>query len=969
MISNQHYISLYINKELIELESQDSLNLRINNTLFNPVKTTTTQAEFSYSFNIPSTPNNDRILDFANNLSKLNKFKARYPAQVYADGKLIFDGSLTIQKYSSRDKQYTCNLVNIKINTLEEIFGDMTLTDLKWYVPFSGAPTINEVNANMSTKYFFPLVSYGVFQKDYVTKDEVGATYTPKHDIDKYNKWWIESFYPSLNMLEVIKKAFEQKEYTCNGSAFYDPNINGIYCSTNLASEQAPAYNLGNPKFGECSIHMTFNNYASINQSTGFRRNNDEFIFTNGGLEQDLKFPYEKVHAAINASNKEQTEYNFSSVDIWNIMDSTNNTAVTVNIQDDTYMLDPNEHLIVIPTDGWYKIYMAAAVELSGVGTTFTSKQWTTTYYADDALEERDVQQTRNLLERTPVEIQLIKNYDGNVELIKGRKNVKYMTGDPNQTEYTYRGPSYTGGTYPNKVEWQTDFPHQNLYGSENPTNDKLDSTYATAPRTVKQTNQYGNFGGNGAAKNNTKGYMHRQGFVMPYDQVVSEAFICGISSLSDGTVAVQRNGRSWSNLTGVNNKIFAEVKGLDIVNMEGNGTSTVATDYCANQYKNARNWCNVTSSQLEGGVSVCVYLNKNDILEPMLVQRDYNGQRYAVSGNCQLYITAMNNESETTLRSDPNWDFYSTTTFPEQLNLFNFTNKETKVSDWISNVCKAFNLELVMTGNNVEINTNKGLKKTIDYAIDIDDRVNKDEAEAEFISYPREMSVQYKIDTEEWGFELTVPPEHINDDDWEKWGDSGFTIIKLNDDSYETETQNTSTQFSYTYYDNFNFRQQYQNGQEASGTTIITIPVIEKSQYMAEGYGYEDAMAHDGYSLTQRFWFRPQTSMQYVWLSSVLASGQKEAVDLVYPVNQYRGFNLSYKDDETSIATEYFNIHPMLSSNYVNVDCYLTPDEYKDICGGALVHYDSDLYYCADLRGYDPSGANQTSLKLIKRI
>jgi len=165
MISNVHYLELYVNGELIELVSQESLNLRINNILFDPTKTTTTQAEYSYSFDIPSTPNNDRILNYANNLSRINKFHARYPSQVYADGHMIFDGSLTIQKYSAKDKMYTCNLVNIKINTLEEIFGDMMMTDLKWEVPFDGAPTINSVNSDYTTKYYFPLVSYGVFQK------------------------------------------------------------------------------------------------------------------------------------------------------------------------------------------------------------------------------------------------------------------------------------------------------------------------------------------------------------------------------------------------------------------------------------------------------------------------------------------------------------------------------------------------------------------------------------------------------------------------------------------------------------------------------------------------------------------------------------------------------------------------------------------------------------------------------------
>ena len=56
----------------------------------------------------------------------------------------------------------------------------------------------------------------------------------------------------------------------------------------------------------------------------------------------------------------------------------------------------------------------------------------------------------------------------------------------------------------------------------------------------------------------------------------------------------------------------------------------------------------------------------------------------------------------------------------------------------------------------------------------------------------------------DEYGFELTVPSSHINDSDWAEWGDSGYTIIQLSDDTYETKAQNTQTQFSYTYYDNF---------------------------------------------------------------------------------------------------------------------------------------------------------------------
>lgn len=1013
MISDVHYIELWINKQLIELESQESLNLRINNVLFDPTKTSTNQAEYSYSFNIPSTPINDKILGYANNLSKMNKFHARYPAEVYADGNLIFDGSLTIQKYSAKDKMYSCNLVNIKINTLEEIFGNMVMTDLKWEVPFDGAPTINSVNWDAYSNYFFPLVSYGVFQKNYVTKDEVGATYTPKHTLDKYNKWWIESFYPSLNVVETMRKAFQQKGYTVGGSVFSDNNINWIYASCNLANDQVPTYNLGNPKFGSLTINTKWNNYRSVNSSNsnfgGDRRTTS--MNSTGGLAQDLKFPYERVRAAVNAENRDASEqYNFSSIIMWNMMDSTNNSAVTVTMGADSYMFDPNEHLIVIPADGWYRIRLTANATLSGQGTTFTAKQWTTTFNQGDAFEERDVANIpRNFLSgHTPFEIQLIRNYEDNIELIKGKRNVEYATGDFNQQTYTYRGGSYTGGTYTNKSEWQTECPHQDPYGSADPTKttDMINSTISarndlliaygdgtelnTSNNTTTSGNgggfggaitrgggNVGNFGGSrngttGGYKYNTYGFMHTDGYVMPYDQAVSTAFICGFSTMSNGTMAVMKDGYSWSKLSTVKNGVFANVKGLDLVTPSGNSITTIATDYCKNTYRNSpQNTLSVTNNSLNGQIQCCVYLKKNDILELVAVQRDYDGQKYAVSAECNVTITAMSERSEEQLKADENWGYPSETEFPTLLNLFNFTNKETKVSDWLSSISKAFNLEFVMDANHVDINTNQGVFKRGLYAVDIDDRVSSDEAESEYISYPKEMSVQYKIDTDEWGFELTVPQEYINSDDWKEHGDSGYTVIQLNDDTYETQTQNTSTNFSYTWYDNFLYKEVYENGTENENWNgmNISIPVIAKAEYMAEGYGYDEAMKHDGYSMTQRFWYRDQVSQEYVWLASQLANGHRESVDLTYPMNRWNGFNLSYKDTEKSIVTEYFNIHPMLSSNYVTVEVYLTPEEYKAIKGGALIHFDSDLYYVSEINGYDPQGGNRTELKLIKKV
>lgn len=1021
MISDVHYIELYIKGQLVELESQDSLNLRINSVLFNPTQTTTKQGEYSYSFDIPSTPTNDKILNYANNLSRTNKFHARYSAQVYADGSLIFDGSLTVQKYDAKDKMYTCNLVNIKINTLDEIFGDTKMTDLKWMIDFDGAPTINSVNSDYNTKYFFPLVGYGVFQKKAASRDEVGSTYTPKHTLDKYNKWWVETFYPSLNVVETMKKAFESKGYSVGGSAFIDPNISLIYASCNLADEQVPIYNLGNPKFGSASVNVTWNNYRSLNTSSGSFGDRTNRVNSTGGIDQELTFPYEYISPAMNASNRgAEAEYNFDTIMLWNMMDKTSNSAVTVDVQHDTYMYDPNECVFVIPASGWYRISLQATAKLSGEGSTFQATQWTNTFHDGDEFKREKVDMHRHIWsQQTPLEIQLVRNVgDNTVELIKGRHNIIYATGKPLQAEYTIHGGSYTGGTYPNATKWDTDCPHQDPFGARTPT--KIDEMIkqATSARNnaleVYGTgNEYGNkpngnkpngsFGGNrgtfggGASfgggrpsgggaydgiigtKYNTYGFMHKDGSVMPFDQAVSSTFICGFSSMNAtegqfgyGTVAVQRDGYSWSSMSPVKNGVFCDVDGLDLIDISGGTTTVIPTKYCKNSYPNCptSNYCTVYSDgSMTASINCCVYLNKNDVLQLMAIQRSFeDGQMYACSATCHLDITAKSEKTKAQLKADPNWGYYSPTDFPTQLNLFNFTNKETMVSEWINNIKTAFNLEIVQEGNSVEINTNKGINKNINYAVDIDDRVNSDEATSEYISYPREMSVKYKIDTDEWGFELTIPPEHINDegDEWKKWGDSGYTLISLSDDTYETKTQNTQTNFSYTYYDNFLWKEVLEDGTErdSSGLTI-TIPVIEKAEFMAEGYGYDEAMKHDGYSMTQRFWYRGQVSQEYVWLSDHM----HEKVYLTYPMNSWNRFNLSYKDSETSIVTEYFNISPMLSSNYVKVDVHITPDEYKSIKGGALVHFDSDLYYTSEISGYDPTSMNPTTLKLIKRV
>ena len=945
----KHYVEIIINGERIDVTSEESLGIRITNKLFEPTKFTTKQATFSYSFEVPATNRNNKIFGFGNVLSQENKFRTRYNCEVYSDGDLLFEGSAIVREFS--DNKYTLNLVNIKVDALSDIFGEAKLTDIPWYVDFSGATTINEVNGDESTKYFFPLVSYGVFQKVPYYSDDVANDYTSKFSLDKYNRWWNESFYPSMNVLETMKRAFEWKGYKVGGTALQDPYISNIYASCNLADDQQPIYNVGNPLFG------------AVDLSIQYTTNADD------AYSQDLNYQYFKLNKLVDANMGKTTaeEYNFKYVNMYDMMGS----GATITVNSDTYMYDPNENCVVIPADGFYEI------ELTTQSTLNTSSLSNVMQYKVDGEEivEDEFTIQGNLQETMPIEIQLVRNYDDNIELIKGKYNKKYKDGDPTNQAST------------NVIEWQTCYPHEKLYNSIAPC--KYDTELSSD---LRNRTDYGNFGGSGnnrrglggegtvggnrgdyvdiQYKPSSLGFVYKDNEIMAYDQAISSSFICGTSSLAR-TNAVMRNGRSWSKSSTILNESFYVNSGYYEHSVLANVESFVNTNYNMNDLRmSPMSNVSETNNSISSHLVCFARLNKNDIIKLFAVHRGYqdlnaNEKYYTTASSVRLKMRAVSPRRYAELQSTAKYGMESE--FDIQLNLSNFTNQETTIDSWIENIKNAFNLDIIQTGNLIEINTQKGINKDINYAIDIDDRVSKSDVKTSYISYPRTMAVKWRVDTEEWGFEKSVPKDKINLDDWFNYGDSGYTVIQLSDDSYETTDEQTQVGFSYTWYDGFKWFEVDQNGDEDetdSGKTLV-IPVIEKSEYMADGYGYDEAMKHDGYSMTQRFWYRGEQGEEYIWL----ASHMREQVYITLPKATFNGFHLSYKDNEMSLLTEYFNCKPLLSSNYVEVDVYLTPQEYNLLKDGVKVHFDKDLYYVSEIDGYAPDGSQPTTLKLIKQV
>ena len=972
MLFREHYIEILVNGDRLELESQNSLNLRLNNTLFDPEKISSTQAEYSFSFNVPSTPNNDKIFDYANNLSKLNKFSQRTDAEVYADGHLIFEGTITINSF--KDKKYNCNLVSVKVYSLDEIFGDAVMTDIPWYIDFSGATEINSNNADSASTVTFPLVSYGAFQKEPKMRDEVQNIYTSKFDIDKYNKWWIESFYPSLNMMETLRKAFEWKGYRVGGDAFYDPTLSNIFISPNLSSEQVPLYNLGNPRIGSVNLTTTLTT-------------------TGNGYEQELQFPYfcvDNPQGQFGGQYGQQgtsQAWNWGSIRVYDMMKSGTTTL------DDTYMYDPNEKCIVIPADGFYKIELDITSVLNTTGNINIEQLWV----SGAQIVSTAVTMPVGFTEWTPLEIHLVRNYNDNIELIKGKNNKEYKNGNPAFPDAS------------NVVEWVTCFPHEDLYSSRMPTK-KNDLTCKTTSRRNAQGNfggssvnndlitpseggstiggsrsgdgSGGGFGGRGRrnipATEPTReyteanlGYVYKDDEIMAYDQAINDGFICGFSSFMEGCGAVMKNGYSWSKSNSTENYAFYNEIGYVKLQNEAGVEVEEPTQLNYNSYINAPVLrFSKSNNSMTGKICCNVYLNKNDIIELFAVQRcfyDTAGTpvNYSTTTTANLKIDSASPNSYQLLKYNK-FEYYSPTEFDTQLKVTNFQNNQTQIATWVDGITKAYNLQITQNGKQVWIDTQKNTTSYNGYAVELDNRVNSFEAESAKIEYPKSMCVQYKVDDEEWGFERSVEPQSmLNQPDWKDYADSGFTVITLNDDAYVTEKSDISLPFSYTWYDNFNwFAVTSGNVQDDNDRYTLRMPVISKFTYMIDGYNDEECMKHDGYSLPQRFWFRPQPTNAYVWLDSKPA----ERIEIYLPTNVRDNINLSYKATEKSLL-KFFNTTPYLASNYVNVEVYLNAEEYNSIKNGAMVWFDMDLYLVASIEGYDPTNTSKTKLKLIKKV
>ena len=956
MIQKNHKVNLVVNNQIVELENEKTLNLRMNNILYDPTKISSTQAEYSFSFDIPITPKNTRIFDFANILSKVNKFTKLYEAVVYGDGNEIFRGQLKIA--SIEDSRFKCNLVSVKVNKIEDIFGDSTMNQISWYVPYEGIDTIDSVNKDMTTNYYFPLVCYGVFQKKpRATYSNEYNAYTSKYLFDKYNLWYAETFTPSVKLTELIKKMFEQKGYNVTGDIFEDDIAKDIYLSTHLADKQIPIYNVGNPTQG--AIEVNFKMWTGKWRNFGTHASSS-YVHN---LSYNLMYPYD--YAGYVDGSK---TYNFKQVMITEAFKTAYEYQASMphdtrlDYLYGTEFSQNNDNLyrdgyIVIPADGAYKIEMDINIDISD-----NEAQEGALIYEGGQQIQKTVSHS---WEGMPVEVQLTRNCN-DTELIHGYDGkicTVYPHEAPNtaQTNTTGTRPSGTGpgGTRPGNMGQGS--------GNRGRRSIKPYGAYETDPDTPDP-------------EDFNMGFMPKQGFMLCYDQLANPNFICGFSSIGN-CPSVIKNGYSWSSETDVEMHSRYNCGGYYGVNWDGENSvyNWKSTTFNSNNYPGAP----LDLVQDNGAfkkkchVSCVVWLNRNDMLSLKVVERMYEGATYKEDSwpNREMqydphYFSVVSGSVKVSAYSPNVGDLTSTdlnynndTKFDKDLNLGQFLNKEVKQSDFVNNFIKAFNLTVQQNGNNVNLN-----KNYIDFTrmltpINLDNRVYNKNIAIEPIDYPSSMQINYNIDDEEAGFYNSVPYPEINYDNWKDYADVGSEKVQLtsNEDAQESDVSLTN---SYTWYANFKYNKYADDNTTILNVINLSLPIISKDEYMIENYKYEESMKVDGKGLPQRWWFRQPVNMD-VQFETV----NNAFVNPSIPINTKDGFTLNYKNDDNTLLTRYFNITAYTSSDMIEFECYLSPDEYILLKKGAPIQINSDIYYTCSITGYDPSGNNRTKIKAMKKV
>lgn len=275
-----------------------------------------------------------------------------------------------------------------------------------------------------------------------------------------------------------------------------------------------------------------------------------------------------------------------------------------------------------------------------------------------------------------------------------------------------------------------------------------------------------------------------------------------------------------------------------------------------------------------------------------------------------------------------------------DSVNLMGFLSADMQTNDFIDNVVKAFNLQLTQTGENAfSLNVKQSRTSTSSRSIDLDRTASVKQRTNTPLGLPSAYDLGFTVDPGEQGFV-------------ESGEDGGGRYLT---GAIEGNILEQKSAFSYNWFKDI-----------TKGAAVLPLPIISKAEAWNPVAPYSEAMLNRYTDLAYRFWYFDGL------LNDLGATFEFNGIDmkLAKVSNSFGAASvLSYKNQRGTILDNYFTILINGSSDYTEILSYITPAQYKELNGSVFVRFNSDMYYLAEITGYDPANRNKATLKLIRRV
>lgn len=906
---------MYINGTLCDVTK--SFNVRLNRQLLNPAELNDKDAQYSYSIALPQTATNNTAFKYANVEESKNKFNQEYSAELIVGGVQTFKGLFRMSEMS--EGRYKGNLYIPAIRSIKDVFGGTKLVDNSPYtIPFGDfADTISMYNTRAATSTqsaIFPYVLYGVLPKVLGNEDV-----RPDRLVwDDKVRVAVDDMPPSINVMKLLDHLFRSRGYALTGSALTDDRLTGLYMSYKNDPNYKQPWNYG--RLGQLRVVGQWANYRAefpgrpeYPKGGSNSRENLEFRdHVDGGV-------YEPV------PGEEGRRYAIDLFDAQNtIIREVDDPGGNFMCKETKEPLDsdsPGRWLrarISVPASGYYKVEFLANVVFDDQGAVASKGERVVAIAPSDA----GFDATRHGL-----------------KLLRDRGK-----GDFGISESKLDGQYY----------------RDNLPQEYNEQNRPL-GTYMPVVH-----------GPNGT-----------DGDVVLIDAAQNPNYVLGFQwgKLTDKDVNPSYPVKTCAQVNAAKPMVSWDVRaGYDVTKLAIEsmhyrkwdtpiaGSSVppewISTAKLGISLREApRVWARRAIRTAEGAACCVVWLEAGEALTIADVS-DHGVGRFAVVDNGLRMEGWMSKDVNlelklTPFRTDPEWlklsregriiehmKWTDPSNFPaDEIDLIKFLPADMNTDDFIENFCKAFNLRLSQRGEKTfSLDVKQTRKDFSKQHLDLEGFTSLDSRVNTSLGMPSLYKVGFTVDKEEEGFAST-------DDDGGGTFRTGAT---------ETKVLEQKSTFSRTWFKTI--KKIELEGEEVP----IDLPIISKSEAWNANIDYTESMKKRYTTSALRFWY-------YDGLlnddgATFTVAGKPAKIAKVTDVAP-DGMRLTYEDTPGTILSNYYTLLVHGSSHYTEVEGYLSPLDYAGLNGNVLARFNGDMYYVAEISGYDPTGQNKTKIKLIRLI